>query len=61
MDEKKKILFSRGFKYARKGENNIQMSLRDTGCNSQKWVSLEQDGVKFRSNCVELSGFTSRE
>lgn len=37
------------------------MSLMDTGYDNQKWTSLAQDGVKFRSKCIEPSGFTSGE
>ena len=37
------------------------MGRRDTGCDNQKWISLAQDGVKYRSNCVEPSGYIRGE
>jgi hypothetical protein len=45
--------FLQGFKCARKGENNIQMSLKVIGCDSWKHIRLAQDGVKFDSNFIE--------
>jgi len=40
-------------------ERQIQMSLRDTGWDNQKWISVAQDGVKFRSHSFEPSGSAS--